>query len=50
MSRGGEDNSIALVFIHESVMESLNNCTILFMDGTFDVSVYSELYLKKYKE
>lgn len=34
----GDDGSVALVFIHESMMEPLRQSKTLFMDGTFDVS------------
>ena len=33
----GDDGSIAIIFINDSMLEHLRQCTVLFMDGTFDV-------------
>ncbi|OXU21117.1 hypothetical protein TSAR_009589 [Trichomalopsis sarcophagae] len=39
-----DDDSVGLVFIHESISEALSECTQLFCDGTFDVCISNFIY------
>lgn len=41
----GVDGSLALVFIHESMIEPLSKCSQLFTDGTFKVKLSKDNHL-----
>ena len=41
----GADNLLALVFIHEHMLDAIKDATVLFIDGTFDVRlVYINIF------
>lgn len=37
----GLDDSIALLFIHDDMLEALSKCSQLFCDGTFKVGLFN---------
>ena len=40
----GLDGSVALIFIHNSMLVPLSECTQIFCDGTFKVNVFRIFY------